>query len=57
MFGAVPDAGGFAFCEPEDADAAVDVEEMVMVRPSLLKVAITGIAALTVTTAAPLLSL
>ena len=37
--------------------AGADVDEIVTVRPSLLKVAITGIEAFTVTTAAPLLSL
>jgi len=49
--GGVAGVVGFRFC------ADVDVGEMVTVRPSLLKLAITGMAAFTVTTAAPLLSL
>ena len=49
-----PAAGCVAFCATE---AATDDGEMVMVRPSLLKLAITGIEEFTVTTAVPLLSL
>jgi hypothetical protein len=46
----VPGAGAVVFC------AAAEVGEMVMVRPSLLKLAMTGMVELTVMAAIPLLS-
>jgi len=49
-------AVGVAF-EAAGAGAAGEVAEIVTVRPSLLKLAITGMVAFTVTTAVPLLSL
>ena len=51
------EAVGFGLGDGAFAAADVAVGEIVTVRPSVLKVAITGIEAFTVTTAAPLPSL